>query len=91
MIIIIKLYDPLNIMPNLDSILPLDIVLLSMGRKYIGHLNEFLGIIGETPFPIPHGRVEDLIVSYIGEKGEFSYYLIIFIGSHVYYPVSHTP
>ena len=51
----IKLDGLHNIPWNLDSMLVLDIVPLSLGRKDLGHTNELLGILGEAPCPFPLG------------------------------------
>ena len=53
----------LNIPGNLDSILVLDIVPLSLGRKYLGHPNKIIGILGEAPCPFTIGHVREFIIS----------------------------
>ena len=45
-ILVIKIDGLLNIPQNLDSVIVLDAMPLSLGRKYLGHTNELLGIIG---------------------------------------------
>ena len=71
-ILIIKLDDLLNIPHNPDYIFLLDGVMLSLSIKYIGHPTELLRILGDVPFPLPLGNFEDLIIFFIGGKGEFS-------------------
>ena len=75
----IKLYLLLDILWNLDSIRVLDIVLLSLGSKYLEYPNEILGILGEVTLTFPLGHFKELIISCIGDKGEF---LILFYGMH---------
>ena len=48
-ILMVKLGVLINVPGNLDSILVLDTVSLSLGIKYLGHPNELLGIISEAP------------------------------------------
>ena len=74
-----KLDDLFNIPGKIDSILVLYIVTLSMGRKDLGNTYELLGVIGEAPLPFPLGHVKDLMISFIGGKGEF---VIFFDGMH---------
>ena len=57
-IIMIKIDSLLKILGNLYSTILLDIVPLSLCSKYIGHLNELIGIIGEAPCPFTLGNVK---------------------------------
>ena len=76
-ILMIKLDGLINNPGNIDSIIVLDIVTLSICRKYIGHHNELHGVLGELPFQFPLCHAKELIISCIGGKDEF---LILFYG-----------
>ena len=76
-ILTIKLDGIINNPGNIDSIIVLDIVMLSICRKDIGHANELHGFLGETPFQFPLWHAKELIISCIGGKDEF---LILFYG-----------
>ena len=79
-ILIIKLDSLFNFTSNLDSILVLDIVPLSLGRKYLEHPNELLGIIDDMPCPLPLGHVEGIIISCIVGTGDL---VILFDDLHM--------
>ena len=48
---------------------------LSLGRKDIVHPDEFIGIIVDTPLPLPLGSVEEFIISCLRGKGELVTFL----------------
>ena len=52
---------------------------LILGSKYLLHSNELLGIIADVSYPLLIGRVEELLISCIGSKGEF---VILFYGMY---------
>ena len=70
-LLMIKLDVLLKIMQNLDPMLVLGVVTLSMGRKYLGNPHAVIGILGDAPFPLPIGIVEESIISYIYGKDKF--------------------
>ena len=76
----IKLDGIISIPQNLDPILVLDIVPLSLGRKYLEHPNELLGIIDDMPCPLPLGHVEGIIISCIVGTGDL---VILFDDLHM--------
>ena len=61
-IILFKIDGLFNIMGNLNSILVLDIVSLIMGIRGLGHNNELLGVLCESPCPFPRGCVKEIII-----------------------------
>ena len=63
--------EPLKFHGTLTQYLYIYDVLISTRRKYLGHHNEILGILGEVPMTLPIGHVEENIISGIGGKGEF--------------------
>ena len=67
----IKMYGQLNITSHIDFIILRDVVLLSIGIKYLRHPNDILRIISEATLPFPNGNAEEIIISSIDGKGEF--------------------
>ena len=64
-IIFIKLDGLLSTMMNLDSIILIDVVLISLGSKYLGNVNELFGILVEAPCPLQLKSFEDLIINHV--------------------------
>ena len=77
-VFLIKLDGPLEILLNLDSICVFDHVYLSIIRNNIGPIDKLLMILGEAPFPLSIGCVEEPIISFIDIKGDI---VILLFGS----------
>ena len=74
-ILLVKVDVLLDISWHLDPILIFDGVPLSLEIKFIEHTDKLLRNLGYIPFPIPLGHVEDIIISFIGVKGEIFLYI----------------